>query len=380
MNLELVTIAVKPGAAMESQSGLQMLWPRIYGAFARTSRRDVATIVMHPTSNFMGHYLLGPLQERGIATLGLNSRYVGNDTVLIMERVIQDLGAGVRWLRDEGYARIFLIGNSGGGALATFYQAQAEHLTIVDTPAGDPVDLTPEDLPPADGIILAAAHPGRSRLMTTWIDPSVIDEADPLSVDPELDMFDARNGPPYSPEFLARYREAQVERSRRIEQRVRARLAFLRALERGPKDEAMLVFRTLADPRCLDPAIDPNDREPRTTIWGDPSTLNYGVNSIGRYTSLTAYLSQWSLSSRADGIDNLGRTSVPVLLLEYTADASVFPSDVAAFAHAATGRVARRQIRPGNHYLLGQPALVAEVADTIAAWIASSAAPARVSA
>ncbi len=34
---ELVVLDVKPGAAMESQSGLQMKWPRIYGAFARAA-------------------------------------------------------------------------------------------------------------------------------------------------------------------------------------------------------------------------------------------------------------------------------------------------------------------------------------------------------
>jgi hypothetical protein len=32
-----------------------------------------------------------------------------------------------------------------------------------------------------------------------YLDPALIDEADLLSSDAELDMFDARNGPPYSP-------------------------------------------------------------------------------------------------------------------------------------------------------------------------------------
>ena len=32
--LQLAVIDVKPGAAMESQSGLQLLRPRIYGAWA----------------------------------------------------------------------------------------------------------------------------------------------------------------------------------------------------------------------------------------------------------------------------------------------------------------------------------------------------------
>jgi alpha/beta superfamily hydrolase len=131
--LKLVTIDVRPGAAMESQSGLQNLRPRIYGAMSTPAdgNRNVAAIVMHPTSNFMGHYLLQPLAERGIACLGLNSRYAGNDAMLLMEQVIQDLGAGVAWLREQGYRKIVLIGNSGGAALCSFYQAQAANRVAV---------------------------------------------------------------------------------------------------------------------------------------------------------------------------------------------------------------------------------------------------------
>ena len=84
-DLQLAVIDVKPGAALESQSGLQMLRPRIYGAYmAPPGPKKVACIVMHPTSNFMGHYLIAPLAARDICCMGLNSRYAGNDTVLLM--------------------------------------------------------------------------------------------------------------------------------------------------------------------------------------------------------------------------------------------------------------------------------------------------------
>jgi len=369
VSLELVVIDVRPGAAAESQSGLQMLRPRIYGALARPAGARTAVLIMHPTSNFMGHYLLEPLAERGIAAFGLNTRYLGNDVVLLLERAIQDMGAGVAWLRKQGFDKVVLVGNSGGAALSSFYQAQAENLTVTDTPAGDPVDLRPEDLPPADGIVLAAAHLGRSRLMDTWIDPAVIDERDPLSSDPALDMFNPENGPPFTDAFMARYRAAQKARNARIEAWARARLRQLRARGDGQTDEAFVIYRTLADPRCLDASIDPNDRIPGSTIWGPPRAQNYAANSMGRYTSLTGYLSQWSQSSRGDGPANLAKTSRPVLLLEYTADASVFPSDNDTWAEAAAGRIERHAVKGGNHYLTGAPNLVQEVADRIAAWV-----------
>jgi hypothetical protein len=208
--LQLAVIDVKPGASMESQSGLQLLRPRIYGAFrAPQGPKKVAAIVMHPTSNFMGHYLIEPLAERGICCMGLNSRFVGNDTVLLMERAIQDLGAGVQYLRATGYEKVLLVGNSGGAALAAFYQAQAEKLTATHLPDGDPTHLHQSDLPPVDGIALCAAHLGRTRLMRDWIDPSVTDEHDPLSVDPDLDMYDPRHRVPYDAGFLARFSAAQ---------------------------------------------------------------------------------------------------------------------------------------------------------------------------
>ncbi len=366
MSKELVVIDVRPGASTESQSGLQLLRPRIYGAFHRAENARVAALLMHPTSNFMGHYLLEPLAARGISTLGLNTRYLGNDCVLLLERAIQDVGAGVQWLNAQGYDRILLIGNSGGGALMAFYQAEAEGLTITDTPAGDAVDLLPTDLPPAQGIALSAAHLGRSRLMDVWLDPAVIDENDVLSSDPSLDMFNPENGPAYSEQFMRRYRAAQLARNHRIETWARSKLRHLRARTDGPRDLPFIIHRTLADPRCLDSSIDPNDRTPGTTVWGPPHAQNYAANSMGRYTSLTGYLSQWSQSSRGDGPANLARTSVPVMLLEHTADASTFPSDHATWAEAAVGRITRHRLQGGNHYLSGQPDLVEHAADHMA--------------
>jgi pimeloyl-ACP methyl ester carboxylesterase len=365
--LKLAVIEVKPGAAMESQSGLQMLRPRIYGAYRQPTGSRLGAIVMHPTSNFMGHYLIEPLAQRGICCLGLNSRYMGNDAVLLMERVIQDLGAGVKLMRSLGCERIVLIGNSGGAALVSMYQAQAERLTIETLVDGDPAGLSADDLPPVDGIALCAAHEGRSRLLQHWIDPSVIDESDSLSADPGLDMYEPGNGPPYSADFLARFAAGQLQRRDRIEAWVEARLRQLRGTRGAPRDQAFVVHRTHADPRCLDLSLDTNDRA-AGSVWGDARAVNYAANSMGRYTSLTAFLSQWSSRSRADGPSNLARTSVPALLLTYTADQSTFPSTRDAWLEAAGARIRNVDIPGGNHYLAGQPALVQDAADTIAEW------------
>ncbi len=373
--LQLAVIDVKPGAAMESQSGLALLRPRIYGAWREPAGpKKVAAIVMHPTSNFMGHYLIEPLAARGVACMGLNTRYAGNDTMLLMERAIQDLGAGVKFLRAQGYDKVALIGNSGGAALAALYQAQAERLDIETLPDGDPAGLAPSDLPQVQGLALCGAHEGRSRLLRRWIDPSVTDEHEPLSCDPALDMYDPALGPPYSAAFLARFDAAQAARIERIDAWVRERLALLRSLKApgSPRDQTFLIHRTHADPRCLDLTHDANDRAVGS-VWGQGAAgaraVNYAASQMGRISSLTAFLSQWSPASRADGPANLARTSVPTLLFTYTADQSTFPSTRDAWLAAGGERIRNIDVSGGNHYLAGQPQLVEQVADEMAQWM-----------
>jgi pimeloyl-ACP methyl ester carboxylesterase len=366
--LETVVIDVRPGLTSDSQSGLQQLRPRIWGSLHRPPHARVAAVLIHPTSNFAGHYLLEPLANRGIAALGLNTRYAGNDVALLLERAIQDLGAGVRWLRNAGFERVVLVGNSGGAALVSLYQAQAEALDITATPAGDPIDLCAEDLPSAQGIALTAAHQGRSYLLESWIDPAVVDERDVLSNDPRLDMFNPDNGPPYAQDFIAAYRAAQKQRVSRIEHWVRAKLRQVRAANSAIRDMAFVVHRTLADPRCLDAELDRNDRTPGTSVWGIPFEQNYSANSMGRYTSLTAFLSQWASCSRGDGPACLARTTLPVLIAEHTADSSTFPSDMAAWRRAAGPRASTIRLVGGTHYLNGQPTLITQLADEIAAF------------
>jgi hypothetical protein len=57
-----------------------------------------------------------------------------------------------------------------------------------------------------------------------------------------------------------------------------------------------------------------------------------------------------------------------VLLLNHTADQSTFPSTRDAWLAAAPGRIRSVDVRGGNHYLAGQPRLVEQVADEIAAF------------
>lgn len=285
-----------------------------------------------------------------------------------MERAIQDLGVGITFLRSRGYDRVILIGNSGGAALVAFYQQQAERLTIDTTPDGRAIHLASRDLPQADAIALLGAHVGRARTLTEMLDPSVVDESDPTGIAADLDMFDPRNGPPYDRQFLSRYRAAQRDRNDRLTDRALSQLRRLSGDDNPDADQAMLTHRTVADPRYLDLTLDPNERK-IGSIWGDAKRVNSAANGPAQFGTLRSFLSQWSLRcSRADGPACLAATSVPVLNMEYAADQIVFPSHIAEWSRAASGRCTEHRVAAAPHYPQSDPGLVAHIADTLIAW------------
>ncbi|TDB86237.1 alpha/beta hydrolase [Actinomadura sp. KC216] len=356
---------------IEIHSGLARHYPRIHGNLVRRddAGRDIGLILMHPTSNFLTHFMLEPLAEAGLPVLGLNTRYVGNDATTIMENVVLDIGAAVRWMKEElGYERVVLAGFSGGGPAVAYYQSQAENPTVTATPAGDPPDLTRAGLEPADAVLLLAAHAGRGRLLASWIDPSVLDESDPDRRDPELDLFAAGRTPPFDPDWVRQYRKAQRARMDRISDWAERELARLTAL--GVGDRAFVVHRTVADPRFVDLTIDPSDRE-AGSMYGDPRVANEAGAGLGRYHTLRSWLSSWSLRhSRADAVEALPHTTVPVLICSLLADQGAMP-DNSRLMHEAIGPDRSTLVEmPGlNHYMVNQEHGRAEVVERIRTWL-----------
>ncbi|HMI17985.1 MAG TPA: alpha/beta hydrolase [Sphingomonas sp.] len=360
----LVMLKVAKGAPLETLSGIQNNDPRVYGRFEDPGHnKDVAYLVVHPTNSFMNHYLVEPLAQRGRAILAMNTRYSGSDSMLIMERAIQDLGAGMIFLREQGFKKIVLIGNSGGGSLTAFYQQQAERLTLSDTPDGKPIDLKQEDFPPADRLALLAAHCGRAHTLTDSLDPAVIDETNPDLSDDQYDMYSAQNAPPYDRAWLARYSERQQARNERLTDHALSLIANAPA-----GDDAFLIYRTKADPRTLDLTIDPSDRT-AGSIWGDGGQINRQANGLARFCTARSFLSQWSKRlTRAHGPTCAADTTVPILNMGYSADQSVLPANIAEWTMAAGDRSTEYTVRDAGHYPQSRPDLVKEIADTLVDW------------
>ncbi len=331
-------------------------------------------LFMHPTTTLQLLPMPTSLAAAGLHVLCAASRYPKNDAGLIMENVAVDMGAWIRDAREKrGYEKVVLVGWSGGGSLSLFYQAQAEHPTITATPAGDPIDLAAAKLLPADGIIFIAAHLSRAQTLTEWIDPSVIDEADPDRRDRELDIYAAGcpNAPPFTPDFIARFRAAQIARNRKITAWCQDWLDTLRKRGGSEIERAFVVHRTMCDVRWIDPTVDPNGRKPNWCFLGDPRTVNVAPVGLARYSSLRSWLSQWSYDlSNANGPKNAALVKrVPVLQIENLMDDAV-PRTHNPIIRAALATPDKEYvgIEGANHYYRDQPDLLRHCIAAVLDW------------
>lgn len=314
--------------------------------------------LMHPRQDLTHHALVPELLTRGFAVWTQGSRSVNNDLALVHEQTLLDVAAGQVFLRDSGFEHTVTLGHSGGGTLFAFYHQQAAlapEQRLATTPAGRPIRLADADMPVPDAAVFMAPHPGQGQLLLRLIDPSVVDEGDPLSVDLELDPYSPANGfsgpgldIEYDDQFVVRYRQAQLERVKRIDARARvlaadaatARARFKQTGEHADRRAALVprvltVYRTDADLRGVSRRLDPNARPYGSLFGSRPDLTNYGLVGFGRSSTPDAWLSTWSANTtNADFVRNAPGVSVPTLLIELSGDQACFPADIAAMAGA----------------------------------------------
>jgi len=357
----------------------------------------VCIYVMHPRGRMSRHYLAGYIPPRGMALFGHDPRYLNNDADCLHERLLLDLAAGIQHLRNIGFETIVGVGNSGGGSLFGYYQEQAEKSPgdrRATAPSGDIVDLADAEMPPFDFYVGLAAHPGQGNYLLNALDPSVVDEQDAESWDPDLDMYNDANGyrpwpgeSSYDPQWLERYRQGQHDRSHRIDAIARELIAdrnLARKTQRSTyfselkstdqqriKRQAklfryMMIYRTLANPAYLDPNIDPSAR-PIGSIFAagqDPYNTNHGAGGLSRIMTPRGWLSTWSgTSSFANLYETIKGVTVPTLLISADGDMDIYPAQQRLMIENAGASDKSLVDLPGaDHYL--QP--VGEQADDLA--------------
>lgn len=368
-----LTVAFQERAAFKDTYGGAVGWVAIGGKYFKPeTRSDTVLISMHPIGGTGSLSVMKYFAKAGIHIIGADSRYRGVDNALIMEKVVTDLGAMIRFAKEKlGYKKVVLVGWSGGGALSAYYQSQAERPTVTSAPGGGGPDLTKADLIPADGVIFMAAHVSRHGTLTEWIDAAITDEADPYRRDPELDIYGGQNTAPFSASFVDQYRAAQIARNRKITAWVKDKLAWLETIGRENEEFAFVVHGTMADPRWLDPSIDANDRQPGVCYLGDPRIVNMSPVGLARFSTLRSWLSQWSYDdAHGDGPRCAGDISKPVLVINNTADDACTPSHAQRlFAGVAHANKELHQIKGATHYYQSQPEHARKAVGVVRDWL-----------
>jgi len=370
----------------------------VSGVLRTVPGANVVVTVMHPRQDSTHHPMIPELLQRGYAVWTQGARSVNNDLSLVHEQAVLDYAAGQVFLRDRGFDTVVCFGHSGGGTLSAFYVEQASlrgSARIARTPAGRPVDLGGASMPMPDAVIFMAPHPGQGKLLERLIDPSVDDESDPLAMDPTLNAFSNANGfadPPnsstYSPEFVERYRQAQAARVRRIDEFAgelastsrTAKAAFDATGDVAERRKSLAprifpVFRTDADLRCVDLAIDANDRPYGSLFGRRPDLTNYGLTGFARLCTPESWLSTWSANtSNASFLRCAPAVTIPSLFVELTGDQACFPADARAMVDAL-GSDDKSHVRVrGRHFGGaigdGEPTGIALAAAQLHDWLA----------
>lgn len=371
----------------------------VTGFLMRRGGEKTVVCAMHPREMTVPQYMAPEVLRAGCAFWVQGSRSPNVDLRLEHETALLDLAAGQVFLRARGFAATVLQGTSGGGPLAAFYCQQAG-LAGVDrlsrSPGGRPVDLAGADMPAPDGVVLLSSHLGQAPLLQACLDPSVTDESDAFATDRALDPFSAANGfrePPasssYAADFVGRYRTAQAARVRRLDEQARSLLAKKATARRQVKagnatwaDRAMAawspvmtIWRTDADLRCWDLALEPSARAYGSLWGGNPVASNWGSVGFARLCTPESWLSNWSaLSSNATMAKCAPSVRQPVCMVRYTGDNSVFDSDAAALEAALGSTDKVRHDIPGNHHgkpvAPGEPSGQALAGEIVRDWLA----------
>jgi hypothetical protein len=234
----------------------------------------------------------------------------------------------------------------------------------------------------------------------------VVDEADPLAADALLDMYHPANGfnplpqpSSYSQDFVLRYRQAQAERVRRIDEGAlamleeerqnramsrdqqfseRPGLEQLEILRRAVLGGHTFVYRSVANPAFVDPEIDPSERELGSIVSRRPDLANYGPFGFARVVSPRAWLSTWSgRSSNAALPRTMPSVTVPTLVIGALGDTDIYPSDsLAIFEAGAAADKSLIEISGADHFFFASPWREdaedprLQLAGTIQTWLA----------
>jgi pimeloyl-ACP methyl ester carboxylesterase len=214
----------------------------LYEPLALGSKADIGVFAMHDNGDYLSPNPANPcapLATRGYRVLCANSTtsksgFVSDDDT---DKLMLNVKSGVAYLRHlDGVRKVVLFGHSGGGEMMAAYQNIAENGARICQGPEKLVKCSEslDGMPAADGIMLIDAVLGAPVTTLISLDPAVIDEEGGKALNPELDIYNPKNGfnpagSTYSAEFKTRFFARQGERMNQLIAKALDRLAKIEA-------------------------------------------------------------------------------------------------------------------------------------------------------
>ena len=246
------------------------------------SKPKVAMIATHYQIDFSEHYLADYMAARGIGFLGWNTRFRGFESSFLLDHALVDIGVGVRWLREvAGVQTVVLLGNSGGGSLMAAYQSQAVDPNVTPLRGMRPAAGL-NDLSPLTAMLPAPRTRGAPKCSPRgWTAPSSTRTTrwQPIPKSTSSTNATVRRLPPNSSRSIALRRRHATTPSP-----IGRRANSPGCVPPGFSDRPFTVMRTWADPRMVDPSIEPTSRQPNTCYAGVPVKANRSARGIAAAT------------------------------------------------------------------------------------------------
>jgi len=191
-----------------------------YQPVSRSTKSQVAVLVMHSDENYLNFPACTELSKRGYSVLCANVAKSQSS----MEQKMLNVKSTVEYLQNRSdIKKILLLGHSGGATLMTAYQTIAENGVRSVQGAGKMVHISDavNDLPAADGVILLDANWGNGPMTLFSLDPAVKTEGNGVDLDSAYDFYSPKNGfttngAHYSEKFKQQYLTAQRERYNKL--------------------------------------------------------------------------------------------------------------------------------------------------------------------
>lgn len=354
----------------------------LYRPEGGSPRERIAVLVMHSDEDYLDCPTGQQLAMRGFVVLCANVM-VKEGVFFHQSQKLEAVKAAVEYLRSlPETERVILMGHSGGATLMTAYQCIAENgVGILQGPEKILPHPDCAPLPPADGLMLFDPNWGNAAMQLFSLDPAVADEGSGRVLEPDLNLFDPRNGfdprgSTFPDTFIRRFQQAQGARNGRILNHALERLA---AIERGDglyEDDEPLVIPG-ADQGFLNNKLYAQDvrlmsrtKRPHKLLYADGSVTEEIIRSLrgpenpvcltgslcagGRIMTVKNYLSSYAVRTTAEygygedgvwGIDwgssyscpvgNVADIRVPLLVVGMTGGWEFLASET-IFDHAAS--------------------------------------------